>query len=110
MARFGERLRKAAGSLVANGFFHGAAAAGRLHPMARPDRHRVEVTRDVRVTAGLRSCQTCSVYAPGGTSEMTKLPSLAGCVNRRPLITCTKATMRGWMLQNTRTSPGCANV
>src|SRR5438045_9096901 len=59
-----ERLRIAAGALVANGFFHGAAAAGRLHPMARPRRHRVEVIRDVRYLPGPSRAHLLDVYRP----------------------------------------------
>lgn len=42
-----ELIRRRAGSLVADGFFRGLSAAGRLHPDARPERHHVEVLRDV---------------------------------------------------------------
>lgn len=40
-------LRKAAGAFVVDRFFYGLARAGRLHPLARPERHHVEVLRDI---------------------------------------------------------------
>jgi acetyl esterase len=42
-----DALRRRAGAMVVDGFFRGASRLGQLHPLARPDRHRVEVTRDV---------------------------------------------------------------
>jgi acetyl esterase len=39
-------LRIKAGAVVTDSFFRTAAAAGRLHPLARPERHDVEVLRD----------------------------------------------------------------
>lgn len=42
-----DRLRRRAGQIVVDGFFHGAARLGQLHPLARPDRHGVEVLRDI---------------------------------------------------------------
>src|SRR6266566_5054432 len=57
-----------------------------------------------------RACHTRSVYRPGGTSSSVKLPSAPGWVYWRVGITCTNATMRGWTLQNTRTSPRVVKV
>jgi len=42
-----EQLRRRAGSFLVDGFFHGASRVGRLHPLARPERHGVEILRDV---------------------------------------------------------------
>ncbi len=42
-----EHLRRHLGSKVAEGFFEGAAALGRLHPRARPERHGITVTRNL---------------------------------------------------------------
>jgi acetyl esterase/lipase len=39
-------LRKKMGSKIAEGFFWGLSAAGKLHPMSRPERHGVEVIAD----------------------------------------------------------------
>ncbi len=41
------RIRRRAGSAVVDGFFRGISAAGKLHPRARPERHNVELIRDV---------------------------------------------------------------
>ncbi len=40
-------LRRRLGALIVDNIFRGAASAGRLHPLARPERHRVEVLRDL---------------------------------------------------------------
>jgi acetyl esterase len=50
------RWRKQAGKSLIQGFFAGAARVGRLHPQANPDRHGVEVVRDV-------------AYLPSGLAE-----------------------------------------
>ena len=41
------RLRKRAGSLLVDGFFNGLARAGKLHPLAHPSRHGLEVIENV---------------------------------------------------------------
>src|SRR6185436_12956448 len=64
MARFHERLRMAAGAALAQGFFQGAAAAGKLHPMARPHRHGVEVTNDVRYRDTPSRAHLLDIYRP----------------------------------------------
>lgn len=51
-----DRFRRQAGSFVVDGFFRGISSAGKLHPNARPERHQVEVIRDV-------------AYAPTGLVE-----------------------------------------
>jgi len=42
-----EPLRRRLGSLVAQGFFEGVSRVARLHPLSRPERHDVEVLRDL---------------------------------------------------------------
>ncbi|MCC6875397.1 MAG: alpha/beta hydrolase [Sandaracinaceae bacterium] len=42
-----EDFRRAAGAAVVDGFFRGVSRLGKLHPMARPERHGVEVIRDL---------------------------------------------------------------
>jgi acetyl esterase/lipase len=42
-----ERLRVHAGAMLVDGFFRGVSRAGRLHPAAKPERHNVEVLRDI---------------------------------------------------------------
>ncbi|HZS39089.1 MAG TPA: alpha/beta hydrolase [Polyangia bacterium] len=44
---FSHRLRRRTGALIVDNFFNVLARAGRLHPLARPERHGVEVTRDL---------------------------------------------------------------
>lgn len=41
------RFRRRAGAAVVDGFFRGISAAGKLHPRSRPERHNVELIRDV---------------------------------------------------------------
>ena len=41
------RLRREAGAFLVDGFFEGVARAGKLHPLADPARHGVEVLRDL---------------------------------------------------------------
>ena len=40
-------LRRRLGAVLVDNLFRGAASVGRLHPLARPERHRVEVLRDI---------------------------------------------------------------
>jgi acetyl esterase len=42
-----DEARRAAGAVVVDGFFRGLSRLGALHPMSRPERHGVVVTRDV---------------------------------------------------------------
>ncbi len=42
-----DRVRRRAGATVVDGFFRGASRLGKLHPLASPDRHGVEVIRDI---------------------------------------------------------------
>ncbi len=51
-----EELRRRAGAFLVDGFFRSASRLGKLHPLARPERHGVEIRRDVR-------------YAPGSALE-----------------------------------------
>ncbi len=41
-----EHMRRRTGAVVVDAFFRGAARLGRLHPLARPSRHGVEILRD----------------------------------------------------------------
>jgi acetyl esterase len=43
---FRDRLRQRVGALVVDNLFRGLATVGRMHPKARPARHRAEVIRD----------------------------------------------------------------
>jgi acetyl esterase/lipase len=44
---WGDRLRQGAGAFATDGFFRSIARAGKLHPLARPERHGVETLLDV---------------------------------------------------------------
>jgi acetyl esterase len=80
-ARFTDRLRRNAGALVINGFFRGISSAGKLHPNARPERHNVEVLRDVpygesasRNSTRHHPAHHLDVYRPIGTRAGARLP------------------------------------
>jgi acetyl esterase len=47
LAALPHRLRRRTGALVVDNFFRGIARAGMLHPSARPEKHNVEVLRDL---------------------------------------------------------------
>lgn len=51
---------------MVDGFFRGASALGKLHPRARPERHGVEVVRDVPYLATGRRAHLLDVYRPRG--------------------------------------------
>lgn len=53
-------------------FFHGLSSAARLHPLARPDAHDLEVLRDLRY--GEHDAHAFDVYRPKGTRPGAKLP------------------------------------
>lgn len=62
------RLRKQLGSVALDGFFHGASKLGSLHPNARPERHGVEVVKDVSYGPRGRH-HTLDVYRPAPGTE-----------------------------------------
>lgn len=59
-----EALRRSAGKVLASSLFHGLSAAGKLHPLARPERHDVEVIRDVVYRDRARAEHRLDVYRP----------------------------------------------
>jgi acetyl esterase len=60
-----ERARRRVGSAVVDGFFNGVSRMGQLHPRARPERHGVEVIRDVAYVEGSDRLQhRLDVYRP----------------------------------------------
>lgn len=61
-----ERLRKQAGGHAINGILTGLSRAGRLHPRARPERHGVEVIRDLPYREGGSRAHLLDVYRPVG--------------------------------------------
>jgi acetyl esterase len=63
-----ERLRQRTGALVVDNFFRGIARAGMLHPDARPERHGVEVIRDLAYRDTGLPEHRLDVYRPLDTS------------------------------------------
>lgn len=59
-------LRQRLGSVAAESFFRGASALGRLHPLARPERHGVRVLRDLPYLDDGRPEHRLDVYRPAG--------------------------------------------
>src|SRR5438309_10304989 len=77
MLRFHQRLRIGAGALVADGFFRGISAAGRLHPLARPERHNVEVRKDIAYLDDGRREHLLDVYRPtAGAAAGARFPAV----------------------------------
>lgn len=64
LSRLGSAARQQVGSLVVEGFFHGASRLARLHPHAQPDRHAVERLRDLRYHPGPLREHLLDVYRP----------------------------------------------
>jgi acetyl esterase len=62
--RFASELRRSAGALAVDNFFRGISAAGRLHPLARPERHGIEVVHDVAYMNDGRPEHRLDVYRP----------------------------------------------
>jgi len=59
-----QRLRRHAGAALADGFFRGASRLGRLHPLANPARHGVEVLRDLPYGDAAHPTRRLDVYRP----------------------------------------------
>ena len=64
-----ERWRRRAGAFVVDSFFSGVSRLGRLHPQARPERHGVEVIRDVVYGSGARREHKLDVYRPKNANQ-----------------------------------------
>jgi len=62
--------------VVTDGFFKGLSRVGRLHPAARPERHDVEVLRDVPYLDSGRSEHHLDVYRPRsvGRGDSERVP------------------------------------
>ncbi len=61
------QLRKGAGSLFVDGFFNTISRLGKLHPLASPAKHDVEVIRDLRY--GPLPAHRLDVWRPADTSK-----------------------------------------
>ncbi|MCS6798366.1 MAG: alpha/beta hydrolase [Myxococcota bacterium] len=59
-----DRLRRRVGAVLVDGFFESAARLGRLHPLARPERHGVEVIRDIPYRATGSPAHRLDVWRP----------------------------------------------
>jgi len=57
------------GDLVTEGFFRGLSNAGRLHPGARPERHNVEVIRDVPYAGSAHIAHRLDIYRPNQQAQ-----------------------------------------
>jgi acetyl esterase/lipase len=60
------------GALIVDNMFRGMARAGRLHPLSRPERHNVEILRDIPYRTGTSPALHLDVYRP--TSASGPLP------------------------------------
>ncbi len=70
-----ERLRVGVGAFVVDNAFRGLAYLGKLHPNARPEKHRVEVTRDLAYLPGSRRREhLLDVYRPVDWQKSGPLP------------------------------------
>lgn len=67
--RLREALRRRAGAFIVDSLFYGAAAAGKLHPLARPERHRVEVLENLPYDGPGAPHRKLDVYRPTGRGE-----------------------------------------
>lgn len=59
-------LRRRLGAMLVDNAFRGAASAGRLHPLARPERHGVEVLRDIPYRREGGREHRLDIYRPTG--------------------------------------------
>lgn len=57
-------LRRAVGAFVVDGFFRGGSRLAQLHPNAKPERHDVEILRDVAYTGTGHDAHLLDVYRP----------------------------------------------
>src|SRR5262245_43891777 len=69
-----ESLRRSSGAFVVDNLFRALSRVGRLHPQARPDRHGVEVVRDVAYLPSDAAEHRLDVYRP--IERTAPLPAL----------------------------------
>lgn len=69
-----ERLRRRTGAIVVDNFFRGIARAGMLHPHARPERHNVEVIRNLAYRDTGLPEHRLDIYRPVDASPSQPLP------------------------------------
>jgi acetyl esterase len=69
-----QQLRRRAGATLVDGFFRGASKLGSLHPQAAPEKHDLEVVRDVAYGDASHPTRVLDVYRPrGGANPRTGL-------------------------------------
>jgi len=54
------------GALIVDNMFRGMATAGRLHPLSRPERHKVEILRNIPYRTELTPALHLDIYRPTG--------------------------------------------
>ncbi|MBA2661161.1 MAG: alpha/beta hydrolase [Bradymonadaceae bacterium] len=65
-SNYGEVWRRRLGGVVVDSFFNGISRAAQLHPLANPDRHAVEVIRDIPYRKSGRREHLLDIYRPAG--------------------------------------------
>lgn len=60
----GDQLRRQAGAALVDGFFAGISHAARIHPLSSPERHDVEVLRDIPYRRSGRREHLLDIYRP----------------------------------------------
>lgn len=76
VARWPAAFRRHAGALMTDSFFRGLSSLGRLHPAARPERHDVEVLRDIPYFDSGMAEHQLDVYRPRAVArgELGRVP------------------------------------
>ena len=64
LLRFRRQVRRRASAAVGAGFFHGLSEVAKMHPDSRPERHDVEVIRDIPYRGGGKAEHTLDIYYP----------------------------------------------
>jgi hypothetical protein len=64
LQRVRKRLRRHANAAIGQGFFGSLSRLGRLHPMANPARHSVEVIKDIEYVRSGNPRHALDIYRP----------------------------------------------
>ena len=64
LQRARKQLRRHANTLIGEGFFGGLSRLGRLHPMANPAKHGVQVIRDIEYLPSGNPRHALDIYQP----------------------------------------------
>jgi acetyl esterase len=70
------KVARRAGGLIFEGVFESVTRLGRLHPAARPLRHRVELIRDISYIGGAGPSFTLDIYRPLDLDAAGQLPTI----------------------------------